>query len=147
MLNALRQTQLPDAEWRGQLENLTSGLDAAALNWISGYTAALAQQRARLAGGEAQSDALLHEGIESAARATVIYGSQTGHGRRLAEQLGHSIERAGLPVRVQSALDFNAGRPVRVTAGRSSRATSASRLRCLLRPSDRDDRRPAVAPR
>jgi sulfite reductase (NADPH) flavoprotein alpha-component len=107
MLNALRQTQLPDAEWRGQLENLTSGLDAAALNWISGYTAALAQERTRLAGGEAQSDALLHEGIESAARATVLYGSQTGHGRRLAEQLGHSIERAGLPVRVQSALDFN----------------------------------------
>ncbi len=37
----------------------------------------------------------------------MLYGSQTGHGRRLAEQLGHAAERAGLAVRVQSTLDYN----------------------------------------
>jgi sulfite reductase (NADPH) flavoprotein alpha-component len=112
MPNALRQTQLPDAEWRGPLDRLTAQLDAAALNWISGYTAALARERSAL-GTEHGPDELALDfgeseaGVESQARATVLYGSQTGHGRRLAEQLGHAAERAGLSVRVLSTLDYN----------------------------------------
>jgi sulfite reductase (NADPH) flavoprotein alpha-component len=113
MPNALRQVQLPEAEWRGQLERLTSGLDAAALNWISGYTAALASERSAYARLEHGPDALAQEfgaaqtAVEPQVRATVLYGSQTGHGRRLAEQLAHAAERAGLSVRVQSTLDYN----------------------------------------
>jgi sulfite reductase (NADPH) flavoprotein alpha-component len=113
MLNALRQAQLPDAAWRGQLDRLTSDLDAEALNWISGYTAALARERSGLARLEHRPDELALNFGEAApaheplARATVLYGSQTGHGRRLAEQLGHAAERAGLAVRVQSTLDYN----------------------------------------
>jgi sulfite reductase (NADPH) flavoprotein alpha-component len=110
---ALRQAQLPDAEWRDQLDRLTSGLDAAALNWISGYTAALAQERGAHARGERRGDGLeldepgLAADAETLSRATVLYGSQTGHGRRVAEQLGHAGERAGLSVRVQNTLDYN----------------------------------------
>jgi sulfite reductase (NADPH) flavoprotein alpha-component len=113
MSNALRQAQLPEAEWRGQLDRLTSGLDAAALNWISGYTAALARERGVFGRLEPRADERGLElgesaaGAEAQARATVLYGSQTGHGRRLAEQLGHAAERAGLAVRVQSTLDYN----------------------------------------
>jgi len=113
MPNALRQTQLPEAEWRGPLDRLTSGLDAAALNWISGYTAALARERSPHARVQPSPDEWAPEfgetetGVEAQARATVLYGSQTGHGRRLAEQLGHAAERAGLSVRVQSTLDYN----------------------------------------
>ena len=113
MSNALRQAQLPDAEWRDQLDRLTSGLDAAALYWISGYTAALAHERGAHAGAERRVDELaldLHAAAaeaQTASRATVLYGSQTGHGRRVAEQLGHAAERAGFSVRVQSTLDYN----------------------------------------
>ena len=113
MPNALRQVQLPEAEWRGQLDRLTSGLDAAALNWISGYTAALANERSGLARSELHVDERALDlprpeaHVDAPLRATVLYGSQTGHGRRLAEQLGHAAERAGLAVRVQSALDYN----------------------------------------
>ena len=113
MSNALRQAHLPEAEWRGQLDRLTSGLDAAALNWISGYAAALARERGAYGRSEHRPDewALDVIGAEGSvgtqARATVLYGSQTGHGQRLAEQLGHAAERAGLAVRVQSALDYD----------------------------------------
>ncbi len=113
MPNALRQTQLPDAEWRAELERLTAPLDAAALNWISGYTAALARERGALSRIEYRAEELALDlaepegAVQSEARATVLYGSQTGHGRRLAEQLAHAAERAGLSVRVQSTLDYN----------------------------------------
>ncbi len=112
MSNALRQAQRPAAEWRADLDRLTSGLDAAALHWISGYAAALAQERAgplraEPRSGEPARDATGAAASEAASRATVLYGSQTGHGRRLAEQLGHAVERAGLAVRVQSTLDYN----------------------------------------
>ena len=113
MPNALRQALLPEAEWRGQLDRLTSELDAAALNWISGYTAALARERDAYAHAEHRPGAAAlppadpQTGVAAQSRATVLYGSQTGHGRRLAEQLGHAAERVGLAVRVQSTLDYN----------------------------------------
>jgi sulfite reductase (NADPH) flavoprotein alpha-component len=113
MSNALRQAHLPEPEWRGQLERLTSELDPAALNWISGYTAAMARERSGYARIEQRPHELALDfgnaqiGVEAPARATVLYGSQTGHGRRLAEQLGLAAERAGLSVRVLSTLDYN----------------------------------------
>lgn len=112
MLNALRHDPLPEAEWQVELERLTARLEPSALSWISGYTAALAHERARSARGQplgAEPPPTAAVGArESAlqARATVLYGSQTGHGRRLAEQLGEAVERAGLSVRVQSTLDY-----------------------------------------
>ena len=99
MPSALLQTRLPEAEWRDQLDRLTSGLDAAALNWISGFTAALALER----GANAPAETV----VAMAPQATVLYGSQTGHGRRVAEQLAQDAGRAGLAVRVQSALDYD----------------------------------------
>ena len=99
MPSALLQTRLPEAEWRDQLDRLTSGLDAAALNWISGFTAALALER----GANAPAEPV----VAMAPQATVLYGSQTGHGRRVAEQLAQDAGRAGLAVRVQSALDYD----------------------------------------
>jgi sulfite reductase (NADPH) flavoprotein alpha-component len=113
MATALRQAPLPDPEWRGQLDRLTASLDAAALNWISGYTAALARERSAPGRIEYRPDELALDfgesetGVEPQAQATVLYGSQTGHGRRLAEQLGHAAERAGLSARVLSTLDYN----------------------------------------
>ncbi len=43
---------------------------------------------------------------EPAARLAVVYGSQTGNGRRIAERLGRAAEAAGLAVRVYAARDY-----------------------------------------
>jgi len=97
MSTALLQTRSPEPEWRGPLELLTADLDAAALQWISGFTAALALERSAR-GAVVQRTA--------GTRATVLYGSQTGHGRRVAEQLGAALERSGHAVRVLNAIDY-----------------------------------------
>ena len=117
MSGALPQPRSPEPAWRGQLEQLTADLDAAALHWISGFTAALAFQRGAHGAGAlrapdpraldgAPESPPLAPALVAAPRATVLYGSQTGHGRRVAEQLGHAIERAGHGVRVLNAIDY-----------------------------------------
>ncbi len=80
------------------LARLTDGLDAGALNWISGYAAGLA---ARSAHGLAVVPAV--EYINSAAtalRVTVLYGSQTGNARREAERLLDSLRAQGADARL-----------------------------------------------
>ncbi|PPU32085.1 MULTISPECIES: assimilatory sulfite reductase (NADPH) flavoprotein subunit [unclassified Xanthomonas] len=99
--SALPPSPLPD-ERKALLDRLVDGLDAAALWWLSGYAAGLAQGHpprslAVLPGGQAQ--AIAQEGQ----RLTVIYGSQTGNARRQAEQLAADAEAAGLSVRLLRA--------------------------------------------
>ena len=104
MPNALRQTPAPEADWRDQLVRLTANLDAAALNWISGYAAGIAIERS------ARGRVELHVSetrVSASLRVTIIYGSQTGHGRRVAEQLARAVEHTGFSARVLSALDYN----------------------------------------
>ncbi|KFA33767.1 NADP oxidoreductase, partial [Xanthomonas vasicola pv. musacearum NCPPB 4384] len=84
------------------LDRLVDGLDSAALWWLSGYAAGLAQGHpprslAVLPGGQAH--AIAQEGQ----RLTVLYGSQTGNARREAEQLAADAEAAGLSVRLLRA--------------------------------------------
>ena len=80
------------------LEQLIEGLDAAALQWLSGYVAGVAAGRA----APAQPAAAL----TPSARLTVLFGSQTGNARRLAERIGATAEAAGLSVRVLATGDY-----------------------------------------
>ena len=78
---ALPLSPLPP-ERNDLLRRLVDGLDAPALHWLSGYAAALASQptsapRTPTAAGAAPMP-----------RLSIVYGSQTGNARRLAEQLG-----------------------------------------------------------
>lgn len=75
------------------LARLTDGLDAPGLWWLSGYAAGLA----------ARPGARPAAAVESAARLTVVFGSQTGNAKRLAEQLARQAEAAGLGVRLLRA--------------------------------------------
>lgn len=84
------------------LARLVEGMDAAALYWLSGYTAALASvgnapMRVAFAPVPAAEPAA------AAARLTVVYGSQTGNAKRLAERLARDAEAAGLAVRLLRA--------------------------------------------
>jgi len=105
-----------DPERAERLDALIADLDPAQLLWISGYTAGLAAERARsgargfLALPLVQPLAAPHAAATRttpATAVTVIYGSQTGNGRRLAERLGRGLETAGLHALVVSAADYS----------------------------------------
>jgi sulfite reductase (NADPH) flavoprotein alpha-component len=86
------------------LARLVQGLDAGGLWWLSGYAAALARGRAeRPETGEVSVASGLSALPHATTRLTVVYGSQTGNARRVAEQLAHAVEAAGLPVRLLRA--------------------------------------------
>jgi sulfite reductase (NADPH) flavoprotein alpha-component len=84
------------------LGSLTEGLDAPALYWLSGYAAGLAIAANRADAPRPAATAPLAAPAASE-RLTIVYGSQTGNSKRLAEQLGRSAEAAGLAVRVVRA--------------------------------------------
>lgn len=99
-MNAATLSPLP--EDKQQLAaRLVEGLDAPALHWLSGYLAGVASQRLGLkaAGGEHAAA----KAVENQARLSVLYGSQTGNAKRIAEDLGRRAEAAGLAVRVLRA--------------------------------------------
>ncbi|GHG97128.1 assimilatory sulfite reductase (NADPH) flavoprotein subunit [Comamonas sp. JC664] len=90
------------------LFELLQGLDANALNWLSGYTAGLAARAP-------QSSVTAVVPVTEAAPAvpfTIVYGTQTGNSRLLAERLKHQVESAGLTARLFRASDY----PVRELA-------------------------------
>lgn len=78
------------------VQRLTDGLDGAGLWWLSGYAAGLARAR----GGAAHEPA---EAAAPAARLTIVYGSQTGNARRVAESLAERVREQGLAVRLLRA--------------------------------------------
>ena len=83
------------------LAQLTDGLDAAGLWWLSGYAAGLAN---RAVAGLHDFPAVPTAIASSlAARLTIVYGSQTGNSKRLAERLAHQAETAGATTRLLRA--------------------------------------------
>lgn len=94
----------PNAEACAQIARLAEGLDSAGLWWLSGYAAGLASGRgaavtalAPVAATAPASEAL------PADRLTVVYGSQTGNAKRVAEALAAKFEAEGLSVRLLRA--------------------------------------------
>ena len=83
------------AQARARLAEALQGLDAEALVWASGFAAGLAHARRDVAevAGEAAPGA----------RLSIVFGSQTGNARRVAEQLAADAEAAGLSVRLLRA--------------------------------------------
>ena len=99
---------------RGELLlRVLDGLEPDALQWLSGFTAGVAY--ARTPAGAGSVPAVLPAAVlpavpaprqETAARLAIVYGSQTGNGRRIAERLGRAAEAAGLAARVCAARDY-----------------------------------------
>jgi sulfite reductase (NADPH) flavoprotein alpha-component len=96
-----------------QLARLVQGLDGNGLWWLSGYAAGLAQAR----GGALPKPAPLAAAAPLAtapaaapaatpaeqARLSIVYGSQTGNAKRVAEQLAREAQESGLAVRLLRA--------------------------------------------
>jgi sulfite reductase (NADPH) flavoprotein alpha-component len=106
-MNASLPAPVLDAEHVAALEKLAAGLDPLALSWASGYLAGVSRARSGPAASLPGTPAPAVEArADGAVRATVLYASQTGNGRRVAEKLARSAEASGLAVRLVSAADF-----------------------------------------
>ncbi|HEU4662475.1 MAG TPA: assimilatory sulfite reductase (NADPH) flavoprotein subunit [Dokdonella sp.] len=88
---------LPE-EKSAEVLRLLEGLEAHALWWLSGYAAALARH-----GSTAQRPATPAREAPAPALLTIVYGSQTGNAKRLAERLARDADAAGLAARLFSA--------------------------------------------
>jgi len=89
---------LPEAKG-ALLAQLVDGLDSAALWWLSGYSAALATNPAV----RPITAAALPREVAAGARISVVYGSQTGNAKRVAERLARELETSGQLVRLVRA--------------------------------------------
>lgn len=87
-----------DAGKLAKLEQLADGLAPAELYWIAAWSAALAVQVQQ---GSVAAD--VSGAAEPVQPLTIVYGSQTGNAKRLAEQLARRSTDAGLPVRLLRA--------------------------------------------
>ena len=98
-LKSLPPAPTLDPERLALLARLTHGLAPADLYWIAAYSAAAA------AGGAvaASLPGMGEQPADAGRRLTIVYGSQTGNSRRVAEQLATRAEAAGLPVRLLRA--------------------------------------------
>ena len=87
-------------EKTAQLTRLVDGLDADVLYWVSGYIAAIgAQRRANVSPPAAAPVAA----AIAQPTLTIVYGSQTGNAKRIAEHLAREAESAGVAARLLRA--------------------------------------------
>jgi sulfite reductase (NADPH) flavoprotein alpha-component len=99
-----------DPERSDHLRRVVDGLDVASLQWLSGFAAGVAHARGAgvvvPADLSPAGDPYTASRDSPVARLAVVYGSQTGNGRRIAERLGRAAEAAGLAVRVYAAREY-----------------------------------------
>lgn len=88
------------------LHDLARDLDAEALSWLAGYFAGLAQAARRSPGSASERAVAAQSQRGHGLVATVMFGSQTGNARRVAEKLAASLEASGVAVRLKNAADF-----------------------------------------
>ena len=93
-----------DAERSELLLRVVEGLEPATLQWLSGFAAGVAHERALGRAGVATPSPAARP--ESTGRLTIVYGSQTGNSKRIAEKLGRAAEAAGLSARVYSTANY-----------------------------------------
>lgn len=96
----LALTQIPESK-QALLKQLAQDLDTQSLNWLSGYFAGLASGSP--AGQSAQKIASVAPAVAAPRPLTVLYGSQTGNAKRVAEALYEQLRATGLSARLVRA--------------------------------------------
>ncbi len=89
-----------DSAQTEKVQDALSGLTPAQLQWVSGYVAGLAAGQ-----GPAQS-AVTQAATDPCNTMTILYGSQTGNGRGVAEELEQSAIGRGFGVKLVSLADY-----------------------------------------
>jgi len=88
------------------LNQLLPNLNEAQQMWLSGYFSALQTKENSLSSGVAVQEAPVSETKLITKQVTVLYGSQTGNGQTLAEQLSKQLQQAEYEVTLSSMGDF-----------------------------------------
>jgi sulfite reductase (NADPH) flavoprotein alpha-component len=83
-----------------KVQSALDGLTPAQLQWVSGYVAGLAARN------EAAPSAVARTATDSSNTMTILYGSQTGNGRAIAEDLKQSAMSRGFAVKLFSLADY-----------------------------------------
>jgi sulfite reductase (NADPH) flavoprotein alpha-component len=91
-----------DAARTLKVRDALNGLTSDQLQWISGYAAGLAAAQGTF------PSATILPATEPGNTLTILYGSQTGNGRGVAEQLGRSASNRGFAVNLVSLADYKA---------------------------------------
>jgi sulfite reductase (NADPH) flavoprotein alpha-component len=95
----LAPSYLPEAK-HTLVNELLEGLDPGALSWLSGYFAGVAQGRQP---AKASAAVAAVPAAAAARRLTILYGSQTGNAKRVAEALAERTQAVGLNTRLVRA--------------------------------------------
>lgn len=96
----LAPSYLPESK-QTLITELADGLESNALSWLSGYFAGVAQGRSSTR--PPQPVAAIASEAATAQQLTVLYGSQTGNAKRVAESLAERASGLGLSLRVVRA--------------------------------------------
>ena len=88
----------------GQLQQAMSELSPQQLAWVSGYFWGLSQTGQSATGGASQSQ--LSVAAEPAGKLTIIYASQTGNAKGVAEALKNEADANGIAVELFDASDY-----------------------------------------
>lgn len=88
---------LNDKQWQ-QLNELVATLSSEQVSWVSGYLAGLTQSTPAV-GANPQS-------AQAPSNITILYGSQTGNAKGVAEEFKQAAEAQGLPAKVVNMADF-----------------------------------------
>lgn len=100
-MRELATSALPlDEHQNSRLHDAVTGLTPAQLQWVSGYAAGLA------ATGNLIQATAVEPASQSGAQLTVLIGSQTGNGVRIAENLVAIAQDRGFPARALNLSDF-----------------------------------------
>ena len=93
---------LLDEQQFAQLNSSIAGLNRDQLNWASGYLAGIASQK---------DNAAVQPPMESVASnqtLTILYGSQTGNAKGVAQDYKEKAQALGIPVNLMSMADYKA---------------------------------------
>ena len=96
-------TALSDTQW-AQLNQLTPSLTPAQLGWLSGYLAGLAQTQS--ADNLPQVNPLAGEAEGAEKFITILYGSQTGNAKALAQGYKAKLDAANIPAKLVNMADY-----------------------------------------
>ena len=83
-----------------KVRSALDGLTSAQLQWVSGYVAGLAARN------ETAPPAVVQTTTEPSRAMTILYGSQTGNGRAIAEELKQNAVNRGFAVKLFSLADY-----------------------------------------
>ncbi|MEM8546642.1 MAG: assimilatory sulfite reductase (NADPH) flavoprotein subunit [Pseudomonadota bacterium] len=95
-----------EAPQLSELHAAIRGYSQQQLIWSSGYLAGLAATGQPLAGADPAAAAQPAATAQTAKPLTILYGSQTGNGEKLAAALHREVESQGLPVRLLNMSDY-----------------------------------------